>query len=62
MQALLDFTLSSGQQQSSLLSDLVTGEFYFQSDMLKLPQCSGGWQREDWVLELRFSMGGWDEF
>ena len=25
------------QQQSSLLSDLVTGEFYFQSDMLKLP-------------------------
>ena len=58
---------SSERQQSSLLSDLVTGEFYFQSDMLKLPllklpQCSGGWQRGDWVLELRFSMGGWVEF
>ena len=27
---------SSEQQQSSLISDLVTKEFYFQSDMLKL--------------------------
>ena len=53
---------SREQQQSSLLSDLVTGEFYFQSDMLQLPQCSGGLQRGDWVLELRFSMGGWVEF
>ena len=44
---------SSEQQQSSLLSDLVTGEFYFQSEAALAKAASVLW----WVAEGRLGAG-----